>query len=120
VSFGLIEQPVLGWSDPAIWGAMLAGVALLVSFVAFEARTAAPMLPLGLFARRNFAVANAQTFADVRRHRAARLLRHDLPAAGGRLQRAQVRRHGTRADGGDVPSVGRMGSWPTGTVRVRS
>ena len=63
VSFGLIEQPVLGWSDPAVFGALLAGIALLGSFVAFEARTTAPMLPLVLFARRNFAVANAQTFA---------------------------------------------------------
>ena len=38
-------------------------MALLASFIAFEARTPSPMLPLGLFARRNFAVANAQTFA---------------------------------------------------------
>jgi len=63
VSFGLIEQPVLGWSDPGVWAALLAGLALLGSFIAFEARTPAPMLPLVLFARRNFAVANAQTFA---------------------------------------------------------
>jgi EmrB/QacA subfamily drug resistance transporter len=63
VSFGLIEQPVLGWSDPGVWGALVAGFALLAGFIAFEARTPAPMLPLGLFARRNFAVANAQTFA---------------------------------------------------------
>jgi len=63
VSFGLIEQPVLGWSDPAVWGALLAGVVLLGGFIGFEARTPGPMLPLSLFARRNFAVANAQTFA---------------------------------------------------------
>jgi EmrB/QacA subfamily drug resistance transporter len=63
VSFGLIEQPVLGWSDPGVWGALVAGVVLLVSFIMFEARTPMPMLPLKLFARRNFAVANAQTFA---------------------------------------------------------
>jgi EmrB/QacA subfamily drug resistance transporter len=63
VSFGLIEQPVLGWSDPAVWGALGGGLVLLATFVRFESRTAAPMLPLGLFARRNFAVANAQTFA---------------------------------------------------------
>ncbi len=63
VSFGLIEQPVLGWSDPAVWGALAGGLVLLATFVRFEAHTRAPMLPLGLFARRNFAVANAQTFA---------------------------------------------------------
>jgi EmrB/QacA subfamily drug resistance transporter len=63
ISFGLIEQPVLGWSSPGVWGALGLGVALLGGFIAFEARTPSPMLPLGLFARRNFAVANAQTFA---------------------------------------------------------
>ena len=32
-------------------------------FVLHERRTPAPMLPLGLFKRRNFAVGNVQTFA---------------------------------------------------------
>ncbi|HWE13809.1 MAG TPA: MFS transporter [Solirubrobacteraceae bacterium] len=63
ISFGLIEQPVLGWSDPGIWGALALGIAMFTTFVVHESRTAAPMLPLGLFARRNFTVANAQTFA---------------------------------------------------------
>ncbi len=63
ISFGLIEQPVLEWSDPGVWGALLAGVVLLVSFIWHEARTKMPMLPLELFAHRNFAVTNAQTFA---------------------------------------------------------
>ncbi|HEX8975812.1 MAG TPA: MFS transporter [Solirubrobacteraceae bacterium] len=63
ISFGLIEQPVLGVSSPAVSGALLLGVLLLLTFVAHEARSAHPMLPLDLFARRNFAVANAQTLA---------------------------------------------------------
>ncbi len=63
ISFGLIEQPVLGWSDPGIFGSLIAGFCLFGAFVWHEGRTSAPMLPLGLFARRNFAVANAQTFA---------------------------------------------------------
>jgi len=63
VSFGLIEQPVLGWSDPGVWGALLAGIVLFGAFVVHESRTEAPMLPLELFAHRNFSVANAQTFA---------------------------------------------------------
>jgi EmrB/QacA subfamily drug resistance transporter len=62
ISFGLIEQPVLGWSDPGVWGALLAGALFLVGFVAHEARTRSPMLPLTLFEHRNFTVANAQTF----------------------------------------------------------
>jgi hypothetical protein len=36
---------------------------LLGVFVLHEHRTAAPMLPLGLFTRRNFAIGNLQTFA---------------------------------------------------------
>ena len=63
ISFGLIEQPVLGWSSPAVIIALVAGVLLLIGFVAYEARTPNPMLPLDLFARRNFSVANAQTLA---------------------------------------------------------
>ncbi len=63
VSFGLIEQPVLGWSSPGVWGSLTAGIVLLVGFVGYESRAAAPMLPLELFAKRNFAVSNAQTFA---------------------------------------------------------
>ena len=63
VSFGLIEQPVLGWGDPGVWGSLAAGILLLGGFVWFESRVAAPMLPLTLFSHRNFAVTNAQTFA---------------------------------------------------------
>lgn len=63
ISFGLIQQPVLGWSDPAIWGPLAAGVVLLSVFVVYERRAAHPMLDLELFSRRNFDVANAQTFA---------------------------------------------------------
>jgi EmrB/QacA subfamily drug resistance transporter len=63
ISFALIEQPVLGWSNPGVWGALAAGLALFASFVVFESRARAPMLPLTLFAHRNFSVANAQTFA---------------------------------------------------------
>ncbi len=59
----LIRQPVVGWSSPQVYGPAIAGIALLAAFVAHERRTAAPMLPLGLFKRRNFAVGNVQTFA---------------------------------------------------------
>jgi EmrB/QacA subfamily drug resistance transporter len=61
ISFGLIEQPVLGWSDPGVWGALAGGIVVFTAFVVYESRVAAPMLPLDLFRRRNFAVANAQT-----------------------------------------------------------
>jgi EmrB/QacA subfamily drug resistance transporter len=59
----LIRQPAAGWSSPQVWGPGLGGLALLGAFLAHERRSAAPMLPLGLFKRRNFAVGNVQTFA---------------------------------------------------------
>ena len=59
----LIRQPVVGWGSPQVWAPGLAGIVLLAAFLAHERRTPAPMLPLGLFRRRNFAVGNLQTFA---------------------------------------------------------
>ncbi len=61
--FALIEQPRLGWSSAAVVGPLLAGVLLFAGFLVYEARARHPMLPLGLFARRNFAVGNVETFA---------------------------------------------------------
>jgi EmrB/QacA subfamily drug resistance transporter len=61
--FALIEQPRLGWSSPAVVGPLIAGVVLLVCFALHEARTRDPMLPLGLFRRRNFSAGNIETFS---------------------------------------------------------
>ena len=58
----LIRQPVVGWSSPQVWGSGLGGFALLGLFLLHERRTPAPMLPLGLFKRRNFAIGNVETF----------------------------------------------------------
>src|SRR5215470_9338918 len=60
---GFIEQPQLGWGDPLIIGAFIAGIALLGAFVAYELRTPMPMLPLRLFRLRNFSVANIETLS---------------------------------------------------------
>lgn len=60
---GLIEEPLRGWGDPLVIGSLAAGTALLAAFVAHERRSSEPMLPLGLFAVRDFAVANAATVA---------------------------------------------------------
>jgi EmrB/QacA subfamily drug resistance transporter len=59
----LIRQPMLGWGSLGVVLPAVGGIALLVAFIWWEGRVAQPMLPLGLFARRNFAVGNAQTFA---------------------------------------------------------
>ncbi len=61
--FALIEQPRLGWSSPGVLVPLIAGVALLLGFVAYEWRARDPMLPLGLFRRRNFSAGNVETFA---------------------------------------------------------
>jgi EmrB/QacA subfamily drug resistance transporter len=61
--FALIEQPRLGWGSPAVIVPLLAGVALLTGFLRHESRASDPMLPLGLFRRRNFSAGNVETFA---------------------------------------------------------
>jgi EmrB/QacA subfamily drug resistance transporter len=63
LSFGLIEQPLRGWSDPAVFLPLVLGVLLLALFLVWEARAPRPMLPLGLFRNRNFAIGNVETFA---------------------------------------------------------
>jgi EmrB/QacA subfamily drug resistance transporter len=59
--YALVEQPKRGWIDPVVLGGLAAGAVLLTLFVLWERQTRDPMLPLGLFRRRNFAVANAET-----------------------------------------------------------
>ncbi len=59
----LIRQPVVGWASPQVWGPGIGGLVLLAIFLVHEQRTPAPMLQLGLFKRRNFAIGNVQTLA---------------------------------------------------------
>jgi EmrB/QacA subfamily drug resistance transporter len=59
--FALIEAPTRGCGDPLIVGTLIAGIALLLVFVAWERRAPQPMLPLALFSRRNFSFANVET-----------------------------------------------------------
>ncbi|MBD8012250.1 MFS transporter [Microbacterium sp. Re1] len=61
VVFALIEQERLGWSSPAIWMPGLAGAALLAVFLWRQARSAHPLLPLSMFAVRNFGWGNVST-----------------------------------------------------------
>jgi EmrB/QacA subfamily drug resistance transporter len=59
--FALIEEPRRGWGDPTIIVPLVVGASLLAAFVWWERRAPQPMLPLGLFSRRNFSVANLET-----------------------------------------------------------
>jgi EmrB/QacA subfamily drug resistance transporter len=61
--FALIEQPRLGWSNPAVTGSLIGGVTLFVAFLVYESRARDPMLRLDLFKSRNFAVGNVETLA---------------------------------------------------------
>jgi EmrB/QacA subfamily drug resistance transporter len=61
--FALIEQPTRGWGDPVVWVSFVAGIACFVLFVRHEMRARHPMLDLGLFRIRNFAVANLTTLS---------------------------------------------------------
>jgi EmrB/QacA subfamily drug resistance transporter len=61
--FALIEQPQYGWGSARVAIPLIAGVALLVAFLAWERRSSHPMMPLTLFAVRNFAVGNITTLS---------------------------------------------------------
>lgn len=59
--FSLIEQANFGWSSPVIFLPFAIGIVSLVVFVLRQRTTKHPMLPLGLFAVRNFSVGNIAT-----------------------------------------------------------
>ncbi len=62
VVYALTDGPALGWASPPILAAGLGGVAALAAFVLVERRSPQPMLPLGIFASRQFTAANVVTF----------------------------------------------------------
>jgi EmrB/QacA subfamily drug resistance transporter len=59
IVWGVVRGNGAGWSSPEIVGALAGGTLLLGVFLAWEARTDAPMLPLRLFRSRAFAATNA-------------------------------------------------------------
>jgi EmrB/QacA subfamily drug resistance transporter len=61
--FALIEEPRLGWSSAGVIVPLVGGLAVFAGFLLYEWRASDPMLPLGLFRRRNFAAGNVETFA---------------------------------------------------------
>jgi EmrB/QacA subfamily drug resistance transporter len=62
ITFAFIEAPVLGWTSPAVLTMVVVAVVGLVAFLIRERYAAAPMLPLSLFAARQFTATNAVTF----------------------------------------------------------
>jgi EmrB/QacA subfamily drug resistance transporter len=61
--YALIRQPEVGWGSGQVLLPLLAGVVLLGLFLLWERRHPDPMLPLGIFRSRNFAVGNVVTLA---------------------------------------------------------
>ncbi len=62
IVWGVTHGNGRGWTDVEVLATIGIGAALLVAFILWEARTAEPMLPLGLFRRRASVVANGVSF----------------------------------------------------------
>ncbi|MEV5909369.1 MFS transporter [Streptomyces chartreusis] len=62
LAFGISQTEAAGWTAPDTVVPLLAGLALIGVFLAVEARTAAPLMPLGLLRVRAVASANAAMF----------------------------------------------------------
>lgn len=59
--YALIEQQRLGLTHPSVLIGLVAGVGCLTAFPFWERRARQPMMPLHIFASRNFAVGNLAT-----------------------------------------------------------
>ena len=62
IVWGLMRGNNAGWGSLEVVGALAAGVIAFIAFLAWEARTPEPMLPLRLFASRGFSLGNAANF----------------------------------------------------------
>lgn len=62
LTYGLVASADAGFGAPPVAASLVAGVALIAAFLWVEARSTAPMMPLGLFRSASFAGANALTF----------------------------------------------------------
>ncbi len=60
--WGVLRGPTSGWSSTEVLVALALGAALLLSFVAWEARVAEPMVPLSLFRSPVFSAACSTVF----------------------------------------------------------
>jgi len=62
IVWALVRGNAAGWGSVEVVGALAAGVALAIAFVAWELRAPEPMLPMGFFRSRGFAAGNASVF----------------------------------------------------------
>ncbi|MBA3476741.1 MAG: DHA2 family efflux MFS transporter permease subunit, partial [Actinobacteria bacterium] len=61
IVWALIRGNGQGWASPEIIGSLAVGLALVAAFVAWELRTASPMLPMRFFRKPEFALANVSS-----------------------------------------------------------
>ncbi len=62
LSFGLIRGQQMDWADPIAWAALAVGLVAAILFPVLMSRRPDPLVPLGLFRNRRFAVINLSTF----------------------------------------------------------
>ena len=63
IVYGLVRSQSLGWTNPEILVALIAGTLLVLAFIRYELRVKDPMLPMNFFANRGFAVTNVVSLA---------------------------------------------------------
>src|SRR5215217_6241632 len=63
LTFGIVRANALGWTSATVVASVATGVVLLGAFLAWELRTAHPMLPPRFFRDRGFAATNGVSFA---------------------------------------------------------
>ena len=59
---GLQQSATWGWGDPATWGCIVGGLALLAAFVVYQLRVPDPLLRVRIFTDRAFAMENVVLF----------------------------------------------------------
>ncbi|MGC9670098.1 MFS transporter [Planosporangium sp. 12N6] len=59
IVYGLVRGNGHGWTSGSVLAGLVGGGVLLLAFVAWQARTDAPMMPLSMFASRGFSLATA-------------------------------------------------------------
>jgi EmrB/QacA subfamily drug resistance transporter len=55
--YGIIEEPVRGWTDVQVAGPIIGGAILIGAFIAWQLRARVPLIDLKLFKNRRFAMA---------------------------------------------------------------
>ncbi len=62
ILIGLTVAETSSWSDPGVWGSILAGIVLLGIFILVEMRAPEPIIPLHLFRNRTFSASMISIF----------------------------------------------------------